>query len=427
VRQILTDAACKTKPPHTGRLELADLRQAGLVLRITANGARSFAFRFRHPVTRKTLRATIGTYPSTSLEAARERAKVMAEQVEAGINPIEVKQKEREEAPNFTYGALAARYLTEYAERHKRPRSAEEDRRNLAVHILPKWKSHDYRSIGRADAVELIESIISTGRHSAANRVHSLISGVFSFAVEDGKLSVNPVAGLKRRGVEKSEQEETARERTLSDDEIRLFWRGIVRRPVSTGTGLALRLALLTAARANEIAGARKSEFQGLDKPPEAKWSIPGTRTKNRKAHEIPLSSLAIATVKEAIALTRDEDEFLFPTRLARGGALDRHTLTCAMTRFGEGLTGPEAKTWKQDLPTPHDLRRTVTTRLAKLGVVKEVREAVLNHIDGAGIERKHYNRYDYMLEKRAALRSWSDALEFLLTQESVAPLKRAG
>ena len=73
MRQILTDALCRTKPPRTGRLEIADLRQAGLVLRITSNGARSFAYRFRHPHTRKTPRATIGGYPAASLENARTR------------------------------------------------------------------------------------------------------------------------------------------------------------------------------------------------------------------------------------------------------------------------------------------------------------------------------------------------------------------
>jgi hypothetical protein len=79
MRQILTDAACKTSAPRTGRLEIADMRQAGLVLRVTSNGVRTFAFRFRHPHSRKTLRATVGTYPATSLEAARKRARAMAE------------------------------------------------------------------------------------------------------------------------------------------------------------------------------------------------------------------------------------------------------------------------------------------------------------------------------------------------------------
>jgi len=92
VRQILTDALCRTKPPRTGRLEIADLRQAGLVLRITSNGARSFAYRFRHPHTRKTLRATIGSYPATTLESARGRAREMASQVEGGQIQLRVKE-----------------------------------------------------------------------------------------------------------------------------------------------------------------------------------------------------------------------------------------------------------------------------------------------------------------------------------------------
>jgi hypothetical protein len=192
MRQILTDAACKTGAPRTGRLEIADMRQVGLVLRVTSQGARTFAFRFRHPQTRKTLRATIGSYPATSLEAARKRARAMAAQVETGINPIEARDTERKTAHTRTFAALAARYMTEHAERHKRPRSAQEDRRNLALHVLPEWGKRDFRNIRRADVIELIEGIVSTGKHVAANRVHSLVSKVFNFAVDADLLETNP-------------------------------------------------------------------------------------------------------------------------------------------------------------------------------------------------------------------------------------------
>jgi hypothetical protein len=259
VRQILTDALCRTKPPRSGRLEIADLRQVGLVLRITSNGARSFAYRFRHPHSRKTLRATIGSYPATTLEAARKRAKEMASQVADGTNPIEARNGEREAAPTRTFQTLADRYLKEHAERHKRPRSAEEDRRNLAIHILPKWGRRDFRTIRRADAVELIESVVSAGKHGAGNRVHALISKIFSFAIDADLLESNPVARLRKRGIE------NVGRRVLSDDEICWFWHNIVL--PSKRIGLALRLALLTAVRATEVAGARKSEFHDLDKP----------------------------------------------------------------------------------------------------------------------------------------------------------------
>jgi integrase len=418
VRQILTDALCRTKPPRSGRLEIADLRQAGLVLRITSNGARSFAYRFRHPHTRKTLRATIGPYPATPLEAARKRAKEMAVQVADGTNPIEARNAEREAARTRTLQALADRYLKEHAERHKRPRSAEEDRRNLAVHVLPKWAKRDFRTIRRADVIEVIESIVSDGKHTAGNRVHSLISKIFSFAIDADLLEANPAARLRKRGVEKVGR------RVLDDAEIKTFWRGIVLPPVSRQIGLALRLALLTAARASEIAGARKAEFQDLDKPEQAAWHVPAERTKNRVDHLIPLPPLAVETIKSAIELNGDS-EFLFPTRLGRGGPIDRHTLTVAMVRFAKSLKGPAAKTWQQEIPTPHDLRRSCNSRLARMGIPKEIRDRTLNHITSLrDPESKHYKLYEFQSEKRQTLSKWANQIAAIIEPAAIVPIR---
>jgi integrase len=421
VRQILTDALCRTKPPRNGRLEIADLRQAGLVLRITTAGARSFAYRFRHPHTRKTLRATIGSYPATTLEAARKRAKEMAAQVADGTNPVEARNAEREAAPTRTFQALADRYLKEHAERHKRPRSAEEDRRNLAVHVLPKWAKRDFRTIRRADAIELVESIVGAGKHAAANRVHALISKIFSFAIDADLLEANPVARLRKRGVEKVGR------RVLDDMEIRTFWRGIVLPPVSRQVGLALRLALLTAARASEIAGARKTEFESLDNPERAAWLVPGERAKNKRDHLIPLPPLAVKTVKSATELSGDS-EFFFPTRLGRGGPIDRHTLTVAMVRFAKSLKGPAGKTWQQEIPTPHDLRRTVNTRLARMGIPKEIRDRTLNHITSLrDPESRHYNLHEFEAEKREAFDKWTAEIEALIKPAPIVPIHVKG
>jgi integrase len=420
VRQILTDALCRTKPPRAGRLEIADLRQAGLVLRITSNGARSFAYRFRHPHSRKTLRATIGPYPATTLEAARKRAKDMAAQVADGTNPIDARNAEREAAPARTFQALADRYLKEHAERHKRPRSAEEDRRNLTVHVLPKWAKRDFRAIRRADVIEVIESIVSSGKHAAGNRVHSLISKIFSFAIDADLLEANPAARLRKRGVEKVGR------RVLDDTEIRTFWRGIVVSPISRPVGLALRLALLTAARASEIAGARKDEFQNLDQPEQAVWLVPSERAKNRMTHLIPLAPLAVETVKNAIELSGDS-EFVFPTRLSRDGPIDRHTLTVAMVRFAKSLKAPTAKTWQQEIPTPHDLRRTVSTRLARMGIAKEIRDRALNHITSLrDPESRHYNLHEFQSEKRDAFSRWGAELEGIIKPATVVPIRAA-
>jgi integrase len=423
MRRALTDSYCRAvKPPAAGRLEVADQRCAGLAFRITAKGARSWAFRFRDPLSRRTLRATIGPYPDMSLSTARERADDLREMVAAGVNPIEHKRKERTDAPARTFQALADRYLTEHAERKKRPRSVEEDRRNLKVHILPKWQARDYRGIARADVIELLEAIVTAGKPTAANRVHALVSKIFSFAINADLLTVHPATRLDKRGSEKKGR------RVLSDDEIRLFWRGAVLPPVSRRVGLALRLALLTGTRANEVAGAAKNEFHQLSDPTNANWLIPADRVKNKRDHLVPLSVLAIETVRSAAELTGDEDETLFPSPRGRSVPIDRHALATAMSRLAEKISGDGAavKAWRADPPSPHDLRRTVETRLSSMGVSKEDRDACLNHVR-ADIGAKHYDLYERAKEKRAALERWSSAITAILSPVStVVPIAAA-
>jgi integrase len=283
---------------------------------------------------------------------------------------------------------------------------------------LPKWTKRDFRAIHRADVIQVIESIVSAGKHSAGNRVHSLISKIFSFAIDADLLEANPAARLRKRGVEKVGR------RVLDDNEIRTFWRGIVLHPVSRQVGLALRLALLTAARASEIAGARKSEFENLDTPAQAAWLVPGERAKNKLDHLIPLAPLAVETIKSAVELSGESD-FLFPTRLGRGGPIDRHTLTVAMNRFAKSLKGPGAKTWQQETPTPHDLRRTLSTRLAQMGIAKEIRDRTLNHITSLrDPESRHYNLHEFQAEKREALRRWATEIESIIKPAAVVPMR---
>jgi integrase len=427
MRLILTDVYCKTiKAPASGRTEVADARCSGLTFRVTRHGARSWAFRFRDPTTRRPLRATIGAYPDVTLSAARQRADEMRGMVAAGVNPIESKRREKTDAPNRTFRALSDRYLTEHAERHKRPRSIEEDRRNLKIHILPYWGERDYRNIKRADVIELIERIVAAGSHTAGNRVHALISKIFSFGVDADLLDANPAARLRKRGAE------VVGRRVLSDHEIRLFWPAIVLRPVSRALGLALRLAGLTGARANEAAGAAKREFQNLKEPAKAAWVIPGARTKNKRDHLIPLSPLAVETVNGALELSGGDEEFLFPSPIAtvdQSKPIDRHALATAMARFADQLkgSGEAVKTWRAEPPSPHDLRRTAETRLSELGVSKEDRNACLNHVQ-TDVASKHYDLYERAKEKRIAFDLLAAAFKAILTKRAgaVVPIAAA-
>ena len=154
-----------------------------------------------------------------------------------------------------------------------------------------------YASIKRADVIELVEDLVSNGTPTLANRIQSLISTVFTFALDAGLVEFNPCHRLRKRG-----QENVGR-RVLSDAEIRLFWRGIVGSPLTHRAGLALRLALLTGARVGEVAGICREELEHLGDPDLAAWTISGPRVKNGRDHMLPLSPMARGLVLELLAV----------------------------------------------------------------------------------------------------------------------------
>jgi integrase len=397
---IITDTLLKAlKPPAAGRIEIRDDRCAGLEFRLTKAGAASWSLRFRDPQTGKPSRFTLGRYPNVGVATARERGNALRKDVAAGVNPVKRKYRERHDASAKTFKALADRYMAEHARRFKR--SAHADERCLEMHILPAWAKRRYDQIERADVIELVEAIVSKGSPVQANRVQALVSMIFSFAVDAALLKFNPCSRLRKRGAE------TRKTRVLADEEIRQFWRRSVLPPVTRRVGLALRLALLTGCRSGEVAGICRKEISDIDVPGKASWLIPADRTKNGRAHFVPLSEPARAVIKSAIELT---DEYLFPSPVEHGGSIKGHALTTSMRRIAAKIEGAALKTWQAEPPSPHDLRRTVATRLAQMGTPPETVSAILNHTRG-DVTGRHYDHYQRAPEKRAALDAWAAAV----------------
>jgi integrase len=424
VQKKLSDAYLRgLKAPRSSRLDIADLACSGLWFRVTAAGARSFNFRFRDPVTRRTSRITIGSYPAVGLGGAREIADAYRRAVARGENPAAEKRKARDEAATKTFGALAARYMNEHAKRRKRSWPADE--RNLRLHVLPRWRTRAYASITRADVIELLEGIVSDGKLTLVNRVQSLISKMFAFAIDAGLMTASPCSRLARRCKERK------RKRVLSDPEIRLFWQQAIEAPLSYRSGQALRLALLTGVRVSEVAGIARDELENVQDPAAATWIIPGERTKNGLPHAIPLAPLARGIVLEMLGQLDRGKRFLFPARSRAECSTRGQSLSNAMLRLGDELAGngEAVRTWRIDPPTAHDLRRTFATRMASLGIQKEIRDRLLNHApDRSDVEAGHYNIHDYRCEKRQALAHWDAALTAILNDRraSVVPISTA-
>lgn len=411
MQRLLTDVFLRTlKAPATGRFEVADTKERGLTYRLSASGAASWSFRFRDPASGNVSRQTFKG--DLSLKDARERAFEARGQVAKGQNPVEQKRREREEAQSKTFQALADRYMAEHARRHKR--TADADDRALKLHVLPKWATRRFDKIGRADVIELCEGIVTAGKPTQANRVQALISKVFSFALDADLIASHPCARLKKR------TKETKGTRTLTDAELRLFWSAVGASPNSARIGLALRFVLLTGARVTEVAGAEIAEFDRMADGAAATWTIPASRSKNGKAHVVPLSDMAREVAAELVGLAQarakagETPRFLLPSPSGPTEPIDGHALSVAMTRFGGTMAKREdkaelaaARTWLADRPTAHDLRRTMATRMSAAGVPAEDVSACLNHTR-KGVTATHYDHYDRAREKRRAFALWA-------------------
>jgi integrase len=222
----------------------------------------------------------------------------------------------------------------------------------------------------------------------------STLSTMFTWLQQQRRVEKNPCTGVHRPG------EIQPRDRVLSDAEITKFWKatGTVRPPF----GQALKLLLLTGCRRNEVAGMRREELSA----DLAMWTIPGTRTKNRKPHIVPLPPLA----REIIAGVHGDGDLVF------------------------GSGAPWSRIKKQldtMMKTPawviHDLRRSFVTGLAELGVPPHVIELCVNHTSGsrggvAGI----YNRSELMPERKAALERWARHVAGLVSgrEAKVVPMR---
>ena len=161
-----------------------------------------------------------------------------------------------------------------------------------------------------------------------------------------------------------------------------------------------LRLALVTGQRIGEVAGMAKAE---LDLS-AAMWTQPGSRRKNKEMTRVPLSPLAMALIGEAIACSGDSP-YVFPSRLRNRGD-DR---ACGHARPCPGQSGLGLDHFRV-----HDLRRTVATGMASLGINPHTISLVLDHISvtKGTVTGAVYVKYSFDREKREALDRWAAHLE---------------
>jgi integrase len=308
-----------------------------------------------------------------------------------------------------TVDQLLDRYLTDYAPAGSKWTA--EVRRIFKKDVRPAVGSHKITAVTKADILAILNAVKDRGAGVTSNRTLAAVRKAFNWAVSEGYLKASPVQGIGQRVKEQS------RSRALSEAEIRAFWIGLDAAKMAPGTKLALRLALVTGQRIGEVCGAMKSEVN-LDK---AEWLIPARRVKNRRDHSVPLSPMAVQLFRQAMELS-GESPFLFPSRprsrlVKRQQHLASHGVGHAMHGALKDLG------LANDPATPHDLRRTVASQLAAMGIGENVVARVLNHASEIGktITGAVYIRHSFAAEKRHALEAWAAELDRIVEAERVA------
>jgi integrase len=340
-------------------------------------------------------RLTIGDARWIKPVQARREAAAALERVRQGVDPsVEKRLRRLAPAPGTdTFAVMLEDYLNRHALVNTAAGTYKETKRALERDVLPEWGNLPVSAITRAHAISLIDGIAANGAKIHANRTLSRLRHLFNWAVERGRLSASPIAGMKPPTKERS------RDRTLSDDELRWFWSAC--ETIGWPFGPLAKLLLLTAQRRDEVGGMEWSEIH-FDKKT---WSIPRQRAKNDRAHEVHLSAAALEILQ---TLPRISGWPVFTTngRPVSGFSQGKDRLDAAMLVVKRAELGDRAEAIPHWIL--HDLRRTAATNMARLNFPPHVVDKLLNHVSGTirGVAAV-YNRFEYLEERRAALEAW--------------------
>jgi integrase len=389
----------------------------GLYFRKQTREGAAWMFRYRFGGRERWM--TLGNYPDMSLAAARIEAREKRLMLDKRRDPLFVKQ-EAEEAQRAAIAAQKARqtfrdlaedwYSTEIDPRRlKHPKVP---RRYLDKYLLPAFGERVPAEITAADAARLLAQVRKSAP-TAANDLLRFMRRVFRFGVRRHVLASNPVADFDQSDAGGPER---ARKRALSVEELGRLFKALRDSPSFGGANLlAVKLLLALGVRKGELLGAQWSEFD-LDSASPT-WRLPASRTKTGEALTIPLVP-AVATWLKSLREVAGGSAFVFPKRRRdprqRALHLGIDTLNAALAAVEHGL----------EHFTLHDLRRTMRTHLASLGVRSEVAERCLGH-KLRGVEGT-YNTHDYLNERRAALEAWTALLlDIESGAQKVTPIRR--
>jgi integrase len=385
-------------------------------------------------------RGSLGQEPRHPDQDARDRKA----KAKADAEAAQMAKAEAVKAAGETFGAVAQQYLNDGRQGGGlNLRSRREVAAKVARDLQP-WADIPITEITQTEVDRLVGVVHARGP-VAANRLLGVIKVIFAWAMKRGLVKTSPATYVD------NPHKETPRERFLDGDEIEVFWTACGRLPEPAGR--IYRLLLVLGQRRAEVGGLRHSELStvtlksrdlatGVETAIEQRcWRLPARRSKNGKAHLVPLSTLACRLIDEAPVM-RDAEGQRFDHVFSSGTvgdvaasswsrwrrALDVEVAAVLAERAGEA-PDPERHRFAEPWHV-HDLRASCATLMeADLGVAEHVVSRVLNHTAGgakASVTRSRYLRSSYDLEASQALQAWADHLGRLVGLNVVPFAERA-
>jgi integrase len=331
-------------------------------------------------------RESLGDTRKVTLEDARRIARNRFAQVELGTDPAEDRAKARAAAAaaELTLSIAADRYIAAKKSSKRPPRPNTE--RALSWYFGTLWAplgDVPVAAITRTMVAARLQELVQTSGAVSASRARANLSALYGWLMREGLAEANPVVATNNPA-----KGTTPRDRVLSDAEIALIWRACR----DDDFGRITRLLILTGCRREEIGALQWGEVD------RDTVTISSARTKNHRAHTLPLPPMALRLLPGP----RANRQFVFGSH-GPGFTAWAYSKISLDNRIAEAAGKPLAH-W-----TLHDLRRSAATGMANIGIEPHIVEAVLNHVSGhragvAGI----YNRSSYDKEKRAALAQWA-------------------
>jgi integrase len=417
------DKYIKSLKPRDQKYLVTDSRgtrnSGRLALQVSPNGRKHFFFVYYWQGKRKLL--SLGEYGGgkLSLQAANQEYARQSEVLKAGYDPKEYaaeqeaeKERERQakaealrkEQAQGSFGQLLDFYLdylkANKSERHYRNVKYAIDHENLGALL-------DVRAskITTADIKPILQRIVDRGAHRMAEMMRAYLSAAFNLAISSAddiqtfqrqsnaefNIEFNPVSRIRHIAGSNN-----ARSRFLSEDEVRVLWAYLDRSVMHISTKLSIQFMLATGQRVEQCLTLEWSDIKG------DLWECPGSKTKNGRPNVIPLNQLAVSILDQMPKLGPYVFFGLDPQK-----RLATNTPTQAIKRIVTDL-GIEHFVAK-------DLRRTFKTLAGRAGLSKDIRDKLQGHAQ-ADVSAVHYDHYDYLTEKRAAMNQWGDYLSRIIS-----------